>query len=35
MLKKYDGFLNLSAEDGVFSLMTSIPVPASRKKIGE
>ena len=35
MLKKYDGFLNLSAEDGVFSLMMLIPVPASRKKIGE
>lgn len=29
MLKKYDGFLNVTEEDGLFTLMMLIPIPSS------
>lgn len=32
MLKKYDGFLNVTEEDGLFTLMMLIPVPAAESK---
>lgn len=32
ILKKYDGFLNVAEEDGLFTLMMLIPVPESEEK---
>lgn len=33
ILKKYDGFLNVSEEDGLFSLMMLIPIPSAEQEV--